>query len=203
MCALDLASLKQASTKKEETLLVEIDEDFLFLSLEMRTDLLGQLREISSKRTICIIENNLSLLSENSIAYTHTIKSQKILVNSCIDHPLLHGFDFKDNPADPLADAMLDYMHDILISESGKLTIDRKIIDDFIILNYLTEHIERVGHYLKLRTFKSTKADFLKQGLLTDQMQFRDDFCILSIPCSCTKNELLDTLERIKSIVMR
>lgn len=202
-CSLNLEELDQNNIENKKTLLVTIDEGFVSLSKEMRSDILTVLGEISIKRALCIFEKNLALLSEESIAYTANINSQKILKYSCSDLYLTQGLNHNLYNTDPFIDAMLDFTQSILIPTSGKFASDRKIMNDFLFENNLQQKVERFGHYLIFKTSIELSSDFLEFGLLIDQEQLSKGRCVLSIPCSCTKNELLDTLARVKNTVSR
>lgn len=200
-CDLTIEALVLSNIQTNKTLLVEIDENFIKLKKGVRKKILNRLEDVSTKRPLCIFENNLTLLSKSSVSFTEKINSIKIISNNCCDFLLSQGITPKVACKDPLTDAMLDYIKSILISPSGKFRCDQMIIDQFIKSNKLENKVERIGQYLILNVGHISPGKLLEVGLLINQEQLESDFCVLSIPCSCTKNELLDTLERIKNIV--
>jgi hypothetical protein len=93
--------------------------------------------------------------------------------------------------------SFLKYMDNVLQKkELGKFYYNQQIIDAFIKKNNLIA--TRQYNYIHCKNIKEVDIDnFKKNGLIIDKNNFINNELYLSIPVACTKNELLDTLERI------
>jgi hypothetical protein len=93
------------------------------------------------------------------------------------------------------------YICFLLLRHDGKLKNDQDHIDQFIRKYKLS--IQRTGNYLTLPKGKLSEEHFLELGLLINSSNFTKDSIQLAIPVSCTKLELLDTLERVSTLLTR
>ena len=111
---------------------------------------------------------------------------------------------FKDDiKSSPFEFAALKFCQTILHAPDGKFQQDTQFIAHFLRDNKLETRIHQRGYYLEIRISNVSQKDFRQLGLLLDGKQIEDSKTLLCIPCSCTKDELLDTLMRVKSVVER
>ena len=103
----------------------------------------------------------------------------------------------------PFSNALLRYLDLILFSPKGKFDQDCDSIRQFLKSNDLGGWVDQIGYYLRINKKQLTIEDFLKVGIYIDEVQISGSTILLSLPCSCTKSELLDTLDRIKQVVER
>ncbi len=155
------------------------------------------------KTLFWVFEKDIALLSDSSLflfqwsknglpanvhhcAFFHFIGSVYLISN--------HLFSEDNNIQ--LFLAMNHYFSDVIsYNISGKNKIDYKIIDDYISQNMHDLSISRISRYLVINN-KPNVLRFNQNGILLTDMF--NDKTILSIPLSCTKDELLDTLDRIR-----
>lgn len=172
-----------------------LDEDSLFTVRESPI-LFEGLSEVLWIKDLLLFDNSLSdMIFQNQrrlILETHY--PDFIFTNFPIEsHSSNSGF----------SNALLRYLQNILYGKDGKFEQDQKIIEKFLSMNMLENKIYQQGYYLIIDSCEHSIAQFINFGLYITQQQTRADKVVLSIPCSCTKEELLDTLDRIKQLVER
>lgn len=200
LCDPNLKNLEEASVQTSQTLIVKLSEKDYLKIAPIWIEIEQQLILISSKRPLIILERNLLVFSENNISLTHNVNCEKILEFSGEGIYLTNSSDNEIKSISPLASATLRFYNNIAFSVLGKIKTDREIMDHFIHSEQLQANLTRTGHYLKLHRANLVLDSFLSQGLLVDDEQIQESYALLCIPCSCTKDELLDTLNRIKKL---
>lgn len=192
-CDFNISALKLETINSEKKLIVKIDQNSLLEFNEDLKEIKNQLIAISYVRPLVIWEINLLPMATDGISFFQEINCESFIE---LSHPkvfLTNSVDAKTSESSPLINAMLKFYENVVFSKFGKCRSDRAIIDDFIKVNKLENSMQRIGNVFKVYS----NNDFLSVGILTDN-QFQ-----LTLPCSCTKDELLDTLERIKTILLR
>lgn len=195
---------------KPETEVIIIEEEFLFLEVEKQNDL----REIISTNAknnpnFVLIEKDLTLGQGQDLTHFPEVDCKKILFSSNLSMAISINGDFEDkcsNKSNDFHNAACNFIEYILLGNEGKLNSDRKNLDQFLLeQNFHSKKvgIKRLGHYLHINGLKKTIPQFLSHGILISESNYyKPDEVILCIPPACTKNELLDTMIRIKNLIM-
>lgn len=197
-----LEKLRLNTTPSKVNLVVKVELQEIYESLDQWDQMVSQLALISKVRPLVIWEKDLIPLTDSGLSAFDSIDCEKFIE---ISHPetLLTNIDnhVSTTPPSPLVNALLKFFETIVYSEYGKLIFDRAVIDSFIASNALTENISRRGHILVVNSLGLSPHSFLTKGILVSPSQFLLDQVFLSLPCACTKEELLDTLERVKNVI--
>lgn len=198
-----------AIPKNSDLLSIEIDETFLSLTKEEISKKTERINSLSSSTDILIIESYLLLVNPKDLSFAKDlgIKCHHLLIKC------LPGFDthlFKSKTIsmakpEPIVRLYFDLYNFYLLAlnpaSHSKFKINTNFIKTFIQENSLIWEIHY--NYLTLPSpSPQIQQQFLAAGLLICEENLMNEVLFLSIPSSCTKNELLDILHRIKDLVI-
>lgn len=191
----------------------EINSSFINEKIQLKLDefdfLSGidnqKIADLANENELIIKESDLLLHGNNNIFVSYEIDCPKILSL----HFLNNEFFYDQNEDSQITsdqnlmfcEAMQKYYSYLLIGSEKKFEIDQSLILEFITKHKLNWSLK--SHYLIISNNNYLPSDFLKEGILINKSNFYEDKIFLAIPVSCTNNELLDTLKRIKSVVKR
>lgn len=182
-------------TDKEIYIVTINEEDYLNQNSAVHFNYLNQYK---SKHHIWL-HHDCTLLHTNGNYFfkcNDDFYNQSMQISPAIDFIFLKN-QIANTQMNNYAQATHKYIKNIVINNgSGKLSIDHKIIDEF--LRETNSKLKRVGHYLEAKqgSLKDI-SKFRTYGLLIDNNNFIGGSLYFSIPVSCTNCELLDTLNLI------
>jgi len=193
-------SVKQLSSDiKHEKIHLVLDE-----SSDIGLSTIDLIDHLSQNNQIIIEERDLILHCSENLFITHHVNCPKILSLSFFEYSLINEpLNQKSLHEQEICfyNAFMQYVNFILLHSDGKLKQDQIVTDKFL---SLTNHgIPRIDNYLLIPKNDLNEECFLNKGLLINESNFIGDTVKLAIPVSCTNSELLDTLERISSLLKR
>lgn len=180
--------------------IIKLDEKFLTLSKESQKNELSEIAKRSSHENILIWEKDL-ILGGEQVFLTHQIQSPKVLEITQLKVLLLHDIALQDTSLSKFEHSLICFNDNILFSKSGKIQKNILFIDNFLKKNHLNSSVKRVGHYLLIQKKALSLDEFIDQGIFIHESQLQENSIRLCFPTTCTKDELLDSLERLKNIL--
>ncbi|MDP7321812.1 MAG: hypothetical protein QF441_14485 [Bacteriovoracaceae bacterium] len=186
---------------------ITIDEKILNHNPEEVKRQIFSFLEQNSETFFWIIEQDINLINKDShLFFFHNIIENKKMeshVHLCMDLHFIssiyifshHLFSEDDNIQFFLSVKKL--IEQIIAPTEGKNSKDFSTIDHFLDSEHLP--IKRIGRYLKIPK-KVDNQKLLNNGIISTH-DFHPEITFLNIPLSCTKEELLDTLNRIKKSI--
>jgi hypothetical protein len=190
-----------------------VDEGFLFLEAKKQSEI-REIISASAKNNskFILIEKDLTLGQGQKLSNFPQVDCKKVLLNSHLPMAISINGDYEhknltSNQDNNFHNAACNFIEYILLGNDGKFASDRKIIDGFLqsIDSTYDEKVmvRRIGHYLHIVGFNKSISEFLCQGILVSDFNYiKPGEVMLCIPPACTKNELLDTMMRIKNLIM-
>ena len=102
-----------------------------------------------------------------------------------------------------LYNAAHQYLEHYIQNSEGKNRIDQQIILNYLETHRLKSHIKLNSRYLSIAASHHQIDNFLDQGLLISKSNFLGSNIIFHLALSCTSSEILDSLDRLKSVIQR
>ncbi len=189
-------------------IVIDIDEKILDYDIDFVKKQLKEMINKNPETLFWIVENDIILLNSSFLHFLEWDDNQTIPsnVHQCLYFHFISSVYIKSNhlfSEDVNMQIFLsirEYFNSTLSTKiNGKNTIDFKIIDNFLNKNLNDAPIKRIGRYLILENVLP-ESKWHNAGIITSPS--RGNKTILAIPFSCTNSELLDTLERIKNVLI-
>ncbi|MFT6631797.1 MAG: hypothetical protein ACJAS4_001753 [Bacteriovoracaceae bacterium] len=190
-------------------IVINLDESLFETDKKEIISNLDQLIKENPDTFFWIIEKDLSLMSNDNLIYLKELLEDKEIAKHthfCLDAHFVssiyiyshHLFSEDGNMQLFLG---IKNLFETIISTTidGKNSIDFKTIDNFLSNELNTSDIKRVGRYLIIPKTIS-ESTFNENGIIISKNQ-KPNQTTLSFPIACTKEELLDTLQRIKLLI--
>jgi len=187
-------------------LLLTIDESILEHDFNTATKIILEFVESRLNNNIWIVEKDLSLLTIDSL-YLFKDLVHHDRVNFCVDYHFVNSILVNTHHTSFVSDenlkffvVLIDLVENILSSKgSNKTNSDISTIRNFLDHEVSQQLVECVGRYIISNN--SILPDKLQEfGILADSLPGNKK-TIFALPISCTNQELLDTLQRIKHLV--
>lgn len=182
---------------------ITIDESILNFSKKKSIKKLGDLISNNPSTFFWIVEKDIILLNEKDLFYFEKLMD-KNHVHLCLDLHFINSIFiyshhlFSEDSNIQIFLAIKNLTENIISTRrNGKNGVDFKVIDDFFDSDYKSSVLSRQGRYLLINS-KIEEDKFNKNGIISSGPCSNTNTTILALPIACTKNELLDTLERIK-----
>jgi hypothetical protein len=178
--------------------IILISESYL-LSSEEEKKVIGKKLAMKSEgnKNLILIERDLNLGESNNLSNFPNIDCCKIITSSKVPlGVILNGQipNVSNEYENDFNNAACNFIEYILHGKNGKLISDRELIDSY--------KFKRIGHYLMISNKKISREKFISQGILVSDLNFpKLNQIVLCIPPSCTKKELLDTMDRLTNLI--
>jgi hypothetical protein len=193
----NFSDLKFKNIIAESNVLVELNEnDFLQHGTEYIS---RSLSDLAQNKSLWIHHKDTTLYTENNFFFSNSntlFVGESYEILSIADVYLTNsGQGSKQNSQ--FYNSFINFVDNILYKDNlGKFIFNQSTIDTFI-QNQSVE-LTRIKNYIRVK--QESRIDinkFKENGIIIDENNFIDSTLYLSIPVSCTKNELLDTLQRV------
>lgn len=200
------SELESVTNSKNQKFLVELTEsDYLKSCKSLQKFQLKLNEDFLKNNDVIMMEKNLMGLATsgiNNLEFTSAIYNEQ-LSDIVLIHKKYHE-QFSDKILeDSFYDHMSYYLDHYITNSGGKADTDKEIIQSYIKDNSLEAKLRYENRYFLLDDITLSKSDFLENGLLVDESNFIAQSLFLQLPLACTKDEILDSLSRLKSTVLR